>query len=182
MSNTNPNYVVGKINFGPSAPHLRDLVVLPAPFGPKVVCGFPGVGKSHCARTYGFLDSDSSNFSWLPSGERNPDFPRNYVENLYKNLHRSVLASTHLEVRNELVKQAVPFVLVYPHRNCKEEYIERYRHRGSPQKFIDLLNNNWETWILEMEVEFRARRKYVLNEGEYLSDIIYLLDGAHKKS
>ena len=141
---------------------------------PKVVCGFPGVGKSFLAKQTGWQDSDSSKFSWIGSGDskkRNPDFPANYVDHI-RGCHGIVLCSTHKEVRDALAAAGISFTLVYPRQDCKKEYIERYRKRGSPDSFITLLNKMWDDWIAEMETESRALHKVVLLPGEFLKDRI----------
>lgn len=128
-----------------------------------IVCGFPGIGKSTlCEGGDRWVDSDSSTFP------KDDTWPAAYVEHL-TNLKRGVLASTHAEVRQGLSDAKVPYVLCYPRRDCKEEYLQRYKERGSPQGFIDLLDKSWDEWIDEME-NADVRVKYVLKPGEYISD------------
>ena len=62
----------------------------------RLVCGFPGVGKSHLCRKMGWHDSDSSQFS------HRDGWPNNYIEHL-KSLRGVALVSTHKEVRAALV-------------------------------------------------------------------------------
>lgn len=143
----------------------------------KVVCGFPGVGKSFMSAERGWADSDSSEFSWVGEGKdkkRNPEFPQNYmfhvIDLILDNPSAVVMCSTHKDVRDALVANKIPFTLVYPSWDCKEEYIERYRTRGSSPTFIALLDKMWTAWIAEMETEDRAVKKVVLRAGEYLKD------------
>ena len=102
-----------------------------------IVSGFPGIGKSYFYRNTSLrvLDSDSSKFD-------KKDFPRNYIEHIKNNIGKVdiILVSSHKEVRDALVKESIPFTLVYPERLCESGYIDRYIQRGSPKAFIDLFH------------------------------------------
>lgn len=140
-----------------------------------IVCGFPGIGKSHASQEHGWHDSDSSKFSWESPGVRHPDFPGNYIDHL-KTLEGVVLVSTHAEVREALHKNDIPFILCYPMHGCKDEYLQRFRDRGSDEKFIELLDANWSEWVTELSTDSRACSKHSFDEGEYLSDAAFLID------
>jgi hypothetical protein len=134
-----------------------------------VISAFPGCGKSHYFRNNSdkiVLDSDSSTFD-------KSDFPRNYIQHIKENIGKVdiIMVSSHKEVRDELVKNGIEFTLVYPESNIKEDYIQRYIDRGSPESFIKLLNNNWKNWISELE-EQTGCDKVKLKKGQYLSDVI----------
>jgi len=84
-----------------------------------VVSGFPGVGKTHYFLTessHTIVDSDSSSYSWLRPGVRNPGFPRNYIDQIKSLLGKCdvILVSSHKDVRDALVDQGILFTLVYP--------------------------------------------------------------------
>lgn len=140
-----------------------------------IICGFPGVGKTHASRVHGWQDSDSSGFSWVSDGVRNPDFPQNYIEHLKKS-RGVILASSHIQVRDALALNRLPFWIVYPEKTAKEEYIERYRSRGSAVEFLALLDKKWDEWIMGMETESRCVNRIVLGAGEYLADVDELKD------
>ena len=125
-----------------------------------IVCGFPGVGKSFAARTLGGIDSDSS--SW----PRDENWPGDYIENL-RVQSGLVFCSTHAEVRAGLVEAGVPFDLAYPSRECKAEYLHRFRERGSSDEFVALLDRMWDAWLAELEGQ-AARSHIVLAPGEFL--------------
>ncbi len=134
-----------------------------------VVSAFPGCGKSHLFRNKGekkILDSDSSTFD-------KSEFPQNYIEHIKSNIGQAdiILVSSHKVVRDALVNESISFTLVYPSRDIKDEYIQRYVDRGNDDKFVELLKNNWETWMDELEVQSDCN-KVELKNGEYLSDII----------
>jgi len=146
-----------------------------------IISGFPGIGKSYFYKLMidsgkKVLDSDSSLFSWIEKGVRNPIFPQNYINHIKDNIYKAdiILVSSHNIVRDELVKNDIPFVLIYPNRNIKEEYINRYKNRGSDNNFINLLKDNWDKFIDDCENQIGCR-KIIINSGEYLSDKIEYL-------
>lgn len=118
---------------------------------PIVIAGFPGVGKSTFFRLAGNLnthDSDSSKFD-------KSEFPSNYIAHIAKLFadptNDFVFVSSHKVVRDALVKVGIPYTLMYPDVSLKEEFIDRYRRRGSPDAFITLLETNFEAWVKECD-------------------------------
>lgn len=136
---------------------------------PQVICGFPGIGKSTFVRNAGpgakVLDSDSSTFD-------KQMFPANYMEHIKARTAEgnTILASSHDVVRNALVAEGIPFVLVYPTLDCKDEYLQRYRDRGSPDAFIKLLDANWSNWIIGCMRQSGCAH-YCLGSGQYIPSL-----------
>ncbi len=136
----------------------------------KVVCGFPGVGKTTLfnqlsKKKQKVLDSDSSKFD-------KKDFPENYINHIKKSIKDgyTVLASSHDVVRDSLIDNKIPFILVYPSKELKQEYLKRYTDRGSPTAFNQLLDKNWDKWIKECDsIDNSLVKKIKLKENEYLS-------------
>lgn len=141
----------------------------------KVYSAFPGVGKTIYFNTTDktVLDSDSSKFD-------KKHFPDNYIDHIERNIQDpkvdKILVSSHKDVRDALVKKGIPFVLVYPHRELKDEYIQRYKERGNNDAFVDLLEKNWDNWMDEMDAmnpqEGQSLYKIKLGPGQYLTDVI----------
>ena len=141
----------------------------------KVYSAFPGVGKTTYFNTTNriVLDSDSSTFD-------KKHFPDNYIEHIERAIENprvdKVLVSSHKDVRDALVKKGIPFVLVYPDRSLKDEYIKRYKDRGNNDVFVGLLEKNWDTWMDEMDAmgpqEGQSLYKVKLASGQYLTDVI----------
>lgn len=135
----------------------------------KLISAFPGCGKSHYYKnTTGktILDSDSSTFN-------KSDFPQNYINHIKENIGKVdvILISSHKEVRDALSENGIYYTLVYPKLDLKDEYIKRYKKRGSDVNFINLLEKNWNLWITELDEQTGCDR-IKLNSGEYLSDVI----------
>lgn len=140
----------------------------------KVIAGFHGVGKSFASENINthILDSDSSNFSWLEPGVRNPDFPNNYIQHIKDNMDTAsyIFVSSHDVVRKALEDNEIEYILVYPEKDLKEEYLERYRKRGNDEKFISFIEQNWDKFITDMEKEIWPYHMR-LQEGMYMRDI-----------
>ncbi len=133
-----------------------------------VISAFPATGKTYFFNNtkLNVLDSDSSNFD-------KKDFPNNYIEHIKKNINKVdiILVSSHKEVRDALVKNGIDFMLVYPKIELKDEYIQRYKQRGSNEGFIQLITDNWDVWITELKTQVCCT-KIGLTKNDYLSNFI----------
>jgi len=147
----------------------------------RVFSCFPGTGKSwvyeHRAKFYlNILDSDSSTFSWISPGVRNPEFPNNYMKHIKGNIGYAdiILVSSHEVVRKALKENDLRYDIVYPHICSKELYMERYLDRGNDEEFIKLLWLNWNTWIQSIQID-EYPIQHVLPGDLYLSDLLLRL-------
>ena len=132
-----------------------------------IISGFPGVGKSWLKNKYkeGISDSDSSQFP-------KDDFPQNYIKHIKSLIGDKsiILTSTHKEVLDGLESENIDYILVYPQKELKEEYLERYKERGSPEGFIKLLDSKWDEFMSDLENTY-PKKRIILKEGQYLKDI-----------
>jgi hypothetical protein len=89
-------------------------------------------------------DSDSSLFSKLSNGEKNPDFPNNYIQHIKSLINEKdfIFVSSHKEVREALKANNIPFILIYPNKDLLSEYLIRYTERGNENSFIDFIRKN----------------------------------------
>ena len=136
-----------------------------------IISGFPGIGKSHffktCPDSLVCCDSDSSTFP-------KDDFPSNYIRHIKEKMADTdiLLVSSHQEVRDALLENGIGFTLVYPEAGLRDEYLERYRNRGSDDGFLKLLLKMWHQWIADIEQEDNPLcKKVLLGPGKYLSDL-----------
>ncbi len=121
-----------------------------------IISGFPGIGKTYFKENSykkNVSDSDSSKFSWIEEGVRHPDFPQNYIDHIKENIGKTdiILVSSHKIVRDALRDNEILFTLVYPKRELKQEYLERFKSRGNNESFVKMLDENWDKFIDEME-------------------------------
>ena len=129
----------------------------------KIISAFPGVGKTyyHERNKEISIDSDSSHFSWVKDSEgnntkeRNPEFPNNYINHIKENSgkYKYIFVSSHEEVRIALKENGIEYYMIYPAKSRKKEFIERYIQRGSPEVFVNLISENWDSWIGKIEEE-----------------------------
>lgn len=109
-----------------------------------VISGFPGMGKTllHKEHTKLYSDSDSSKFD-------KKNFPKNYIKHIKGLIGKKqlIFVSSHIEVRNALVHNGIPFIYVIPTLDRKAEFLNNYKERGSLKEFIDNVDRNWERWL-----------------------------------
>lgn len=144
-----------------------DICHLPVKTETRVICGFPGVGKSYLTTCHAgdleIHDSDSSSYKGRVS---------EYVDHI-ESLSGIVLVSTHQEVRDELARREIPYELCFPDLRLKDEYLRRFRHRGNDDAFVELLDKNWDDWILGLFSDRRCVEKHILKRAtEYLWHVI----------
>lgn len=152
-----------------------------------VICGFPGVGKSTLSEQkalvpkrvresnqhakWRLIDLESSDFP-------KDDFPSNYIERIKmleamvheRNHHMIVFCSSHIAVREALRLAGIEYVLAYPDKSLKEEYLERYLNRKNHPMPLKIVMDNFEKWIDELDLEQGFKLK--LFSGQHLSDVI----------
>ena len=116
-----------------------------------IISAFPGMGKSYAFGKYGediCSDSDSSKFD-------KSDFPNNYITHIKSLIGKKkyIFVSSHKVVRDALKEENIPYTLVFPTVERKEEFLSNYKKRGNTESFIKLLEDNFEQWVIECENE-----------------------------
>lgn len=113
-----------------------------------------------------YADSDSSLFS------KSPEFPTNYIQHIRDMLKsKFVLCSTHQAVRVGLLDGEIPYTLIYPERRCMDEYLNRYKNRGSPDAFVELMRSQWDYFLNQLESDAGCVDRIVLGPGEYIETL-----------
>lgn len=150
-----------------------------------VIAGFPGVGKTYEFKKYAgtntiYVDSDSSKFHWIiENGEKttDPRWPKNYEQDIISKIGTVdyLCVSTHRETIDILKRLKIPYILVYPESNLKNEYIERYKKRGSDEGFINFIDKNWDYFLNDMRAASPFLSK-VLKSGQYLGDALFSIE------
>lgn len=72
--------------------------------------------------------------------------------------------------RDELNKRSIPFTIVLPSLDMKQEMIDRYIKRGNQENFVTMLENNYETFVNDLMSD--PNNKIVLDSGQYLKDVV----------
>lgn len=118
-----------------------------------IFAAYAGTGKSYVAQKYdNILDMVIVPYKYkFPEGYRKEQF-------------------------SALESQNVEYVLCYPEKSLKEEYRRRYQKRGNEETFIRIFIDNWDMWMSSFEK--RCCKKYVMHQGEFLSDFLerYIAD------
>lgn len=156
-----------------------------------IISAFPACGKSWVYRNnhvLTVLDSDSSKFSWIldsegnSTGERNPNFPDNYIQHIHDNLESAdiIMVSSHDEVRSALNEAGLNWFAVTPSPELKHEWIGRCWLRDPNTPFLKALADNWDTWTdpVKLEQYRTCKLNLSLTQGQYLSDVIETLMSA----
>ncbi len=152
------------------------------------VWGFPGIGKSSVSAAYNAVDADSAYFRYkfkngIPSSllrrgvwdnvSLSPDFPANYLSYINKVSADMVFLNCHISVLDHLDKDSV--IVVYPSKELKGEYLDRYIARGDNDSYIEYMDECFEDIIDCLEKS--PYRKLVISEPDvYLQDLI---NGGH---
>ncbi len=149
-----------------------------------IISAFPGMGKSYAVEhlpQYKMLDLESSNYSWIKTNDgkvRNPLFAQNYIDHLKQlksqGLYQVVFVSSHKIVRQALQHNKIRYYFVYPDISLKEQYIRRFIQRGNDSQFVNLLTQNWETWITQIQKEQYSKYCYktkVIQPDFYLTQL-----------
>ena len=146
-----------------------------------ILAGFPGTGKSYAGQELSdkVLDCESSFWhwctEWLCDKSKpkivNDYWPMNYVNFIWTvatepRAKKYICTSTHKEVLTSFKERGFVFYIVAP--LDKEESLERYRRRGSPQSFIDSLNENWDKYMQDLE----SYGVPVIYTNSYISDLL----------
>jgi hypothetical protein len=156
-----------------------------------VISGFPGVGKTTLERYERITDLESSGFHWIwvasdPFAEEypttpapkelrlNPVWPKNYIDKIdelsKKDYQKIILISAHAEVRELLQKQKIPYIIVCPTQDCKNEYMIRYLRRGSDAEFIAKMDKSFCESLVSLAND--PAPKIYLARGQYLQDVL----------
>ena len=153
-----------------------------------VISGFPGVGKTSARYSPSGIntnvwDMESSAYGWIfdslshkDEPKRNPKFPQNYVFDLEYLLeyggYEYIFISSHEEVREELQKRGIKYLIVAPKNTpeIKNEYCKRYLKRGSDIDLINKVYRDWDEMLASIEAD--PSPKIWLESGEFLSDVL----------
>ncbi len=137
----------------------------------KIVSGFSGCGKTYLSK----INHNKIIYDLGCSKFDKSNFTQSYIDEI-KNMIGKVdilLISTHKSLRDALVENDIYYTLVFPKKELKIEYINRYKNRTTTQRVINMIDENWYKWHYEMKNQLGCD-KIILESGQYLSDVINL--------
>ena len=106
-----------------------------------IICGYAGTGKSTAAKKMvGVVDLESTPFQ--KDWETYARVAKHMSDQGY-----IVLLSCHKELREELHRIGADYIVVYPEKNQKEIYRQRYIERGNTEEFIETQMKHWDEWV-----------------------------------
>lgn len=132
-----------------------------------IISAFCGTGKTYlCDNNEDIIEFECWKY-------KQKDFPDNCIQDILDSIDKFkiIFISTNPLVINKLVRLGMDVLMVYPDMTLKEEYIKRFKKRGSTKDFILMLDKWWEKWIAEIEENQMCKYKVKLKSGDYLSDV-----------
>jgi len=130
-----------------------------------IICGFPGIGKSWmCKNRPGWIDLESTPFN------KDWELYTDVANHMHKQGY-NVMIACHKDLREKLLEKGIDFFVVVPSIRLKDEYIKRYKKRGNDEKFIELLETNYEKWITEINTDYRLHIYRIDDKNKYISDM-----------
>ena len=138
-----------------------------------IICGFAGIGKTSFPDFVPYYQS--TKYFDLPSTffRKEEGWQKLYVDcaEAFADKYDYIFVSTHDMVIDELIRRRNNFYIVYPRKQCKQEYMERFIKRGSPTDYIERFMKNWDNFVDKLD-KVNCKNKISLRTGQYLSDVI----------
>jgi len=72
-----------------------------------------------------------------------------------------------------LIENNLWFTSVFPKRSLKEDYLKRYRQRGNPESFVELVEQKWDIFVDSMQYDPSRCNHIELGEGEFLANVFW---------
>ncbi len=160
-----------------------------------IIACYAGVGKSTFAKMFdNSVDLVSMPYSWILPKEnekaeyeeikaapyliRHPHFYTNYLLAILEanKKYEYVLIPTIEQILRRLENEFhMPFIVVYPSIELKEQYKQRYIDRGNTQNFLEVFIEQWDDRIHAL-MEYDTNKSIVLSDGEYLTNVKEKID------
>ena len=133
-----------------------------------ILCAaFPGTGKTHiCKHTK--LKATEVEF-WQYESQTQ------YIQDVKALIGEVdfVFLSTEVEGLQLLYNEGLEIFLVYPQKNLRNEYLDRYIERDNPYDFIGTMMKFWDTTIEKLQ-EQKYFKHFILEKNQYLNDVLNL--------
>ena len=141
-----------------------------------IICGFAGIGKSSIKDAIPYFKDVKLYDLQSHIFKKESGWQKTYVECALalRDKYDYVFLSTHDVVIDELKNRGEKFYIVYPNKYLKQEYLERFRKRGSSMDYILRFRERWDMFIDKLD-SLDHEWKINLRTGQYLSDVILRL-------
>lgn len=158
-----------------------------------IIAGFSGIGKTTFAKNhknaidlhvmpykYSNLNEisdiyDDESIKAAPELILNVNWRYEYYDkliSLYKSQpDKIIIIPSDIQIMNWLSYDEIPFILIFPSCELKEEYRNRYLERGNTEDFIEVFIGNWDYWLSMFKMQ-KGCEKIELKTNEFLSDVM----------
>lgn len=104
-----------------------------------IISSFPGIEKHKLYNNPTYIDLDYSKYNL-----------KDYIKEIKKQYKEKQLitVSSHIHVREALIKNKIPFIYVLPILDRKAEFLEKYKKYEYSKEFIDKVDKNWDNWMM----------------------------------
>lgn len=136
----------------------------------KIIVGFPGIGKSYVSK------DTTGAYTWLNIHDE-PGYAKGAEDSFFDGVlllaqePGVLLLPAHRMVGNFLISQNLAFTSVFPKRGLKDDYLRRYRERGSSEGFVKLVDERWDPFVDNMWYSNGRCNHVELEEGQFLKDV-----------
>ena len=101
------------------------------------------------------------------------DYYEDLIKTYEENKDKIIIIPTDTIIMQWLESDEIPFTIVYPAADLKEEYRERYIERGNNEEFIKVFIDNWDYWQRVFQFP-KSAIKIELKAKQYLGDVIVI--------
>jgi len=155
-----------------------------------IIAAYAGTGKTTLAALYPekVIDLVCMPYKYLfgqdnecnEASKANPDniiqddWPSNYVHAIKRALDdddKIILIPTDLLILSLLKSEKLPYTIVYPQRDAKKIYRERFLKRGNTKEFIDIFIGRWDRFLDCLEKDTYGFH-IVLQPNQFLGDVV----------
>ena len=70
-----------------------------------------------------------------------------------------------------LYEEGIPYIMIYPEDDLREEYKNRYVNRGDSERFIEIFVDGWDSWMKLLR-QCPGDNRIILKSGEFVADKI----------
>lgn len=137
-----------------------------------IIAAFPGAGKTTIEQQYPdtFKDTPTEDlvelYGWTPLYFE--EFADRVAEVVQSGKIAFMLPVT--DVMDRLIGLGYQVKCYVPNQSDKEEYMDRYKERGSDESFLKRIDSSWDWWL--HQIHTGGYDVTVLKPGQYLSDVI----------